>query len=336
MSPRTLLIVNPHGGRGAALRRWRRAEPRVRRALPGAEVELTRAPGDAERLAREAVRAGVERVVVAGGDGTLNEVVCGLLGAELGGYAELALLPLGTGCDFARSLGVPRDPEAAVALLDGAVARDVDAGCVRYRDGGGAPRERYFLNAASLGVSSLALKLANRVPQQLGASVAFALGTGAALLRHRSRRVVLRVDGECVADGPLVLAAVASGRYFGGGMQVAPEACLDDAQFDVVSVDGIAAPRLLWKLPKIYRGVHLKDPIVKHWRGRRIEAEAPDGEVLIEADGELLGRLPAEIEVLPAALRVLGPAPTSAPRGLGPAPTSAPRGLGRARPAAPR
>ena len=307
MPQRTLVIVNPLGARGGAGRRWRRVQARVRQGLGGAEIEETRAPRDAGRLAGEAVRAGVTRLVVAGGDGTLNEVANGLLEAGLGSEAELGLLPLGTGCDFARGLGVPRDPEAALALLRRAEPREVDAGRLRCVADDGAPREHFFLNAVSLGVSPLALEFAARVPAVLGARAGFALGAAAALWRQRASRVELRVDGDLLADETLALAAVANGRRFGGGMLVAPEARLDDGLFDVVSARALAAPRLLPKLPKLYRGTHLSDPIVRFARGRRVEARAESGRVRIEADGELVGQLPAELELLPGALRVLGP-----------------------------
>src|SRR6266850_6600559 len=140
---RTLVIVNPQSGGGATRRRWRALEPRVREALGALEIEHTRGARDAERLAREAVRAGVERVVVAGGDGTLAEVATGLLRAQLGHYAELAVLPMGTGCDFARTLGIPRDPDAALEVLRTGKARRIDVGHARYTGRSGAPADSY-------------------------------------------------------------------------------------------------------------------------------------------------------------------------------------------------
>jgi diacylglycerol kinase family enzyme len=120
--------------------------------------------------------------------------------------------------------------------------------------------------------------------------------------------VTLRVDGEVVHTGALVVAAVANGRYFGGGMHVAPEARFDDGLFDVVVVGDVPKRTLLSKLPLLYAGTHLNDPICRFLRGRVIEAEAAPGEVLLDVDGEALGSLPARIEMLPGALAVIGAA----------------------------
>lgn len=306
MSPRSLVIVNPQSGRGAAGRRWRRLEARVREVLGPLEVERTRGPRDAERLAREAVRAGVERLVVAGGDGTWAEVASGLLGAGLGGYAQLGLLPMGTGSDLARSLGIPREPEAALATLAAGCARKVDAGRAHYTARDGTPRSSHFLNVASFGLSSRTVELARLAPSWVGGRAAFAFGSVGALLGGSSSRVVLRIDGETVLEGPSVLVAVANGRCFGGGMRVAPDASLDDGRFDVVQVAGIGAARLIAKLPKLYRGTLLSDPVTRFWRGACVEAESLDGPVPLEIDGEPLGALPLRIEILPGALQVIG------------------------------
>ena len=117
MARRTLVIVNPHSRGGVTGRRWQALERRLREVLGALEVEPTRRARDAERIAREGVRAGIERLVVVGGDGTLGEVATGLLSAGLGGYAELGLLPLGTGGDFSRTLGVPADVEGALRSI---------------------------------------------------------------------------------------------------------------------------------------------------------------------------------------------------------------------------
>jgi YegS/Rv2252/BmrU family lipid kinase len=306
---RTLVVVNPRSRSGRTGRRWPKLEARVRSALGPVEVEHTRAPRDAERLAREAVRAGIERIVIAGGDGTLGEVASGLLGAGLSKYAEIGLLPFGTGGDFARSLSLPREFEPALEVLAAGHTRTVDAGRVRFRGPRGEERVAHFANVASFGLSALVTELVQRTTPLFGPSATFTLGALGAILRHHSEPVTLRVDGELAHEGPLTLATGANGRWFGAGMQVAPEASPDDGLLDAVIVKGLSRPALLAKLPKIYGGSHLRDPAVRLLRGRCIEADAPAGRVPIELDGEPLGTLPARIEVLPAALRVIAPAP---------------------------
>lgn len=287
-------------------RRWRALEPRVREALGPVEVESTRGPRDAARIAREGVRAGVERVIVAGGDGTVNETVTGLLGADLGGYAQLGVLPLGTGGDFARSVGLPRRFDAALEVLSAGHAARVDAGRIHYVDHAGKKATAFFVNIASFGISGLTDELVNRASKRLGGTASFLIGTVKALARHQSERVVIRVDGEVVYEGPLVLATAANGLYFGGGMLVAPQARLDDGWLDVVAVPGMSKAGLLRKLPLIYSGKHLDDPAVGVFRGRLIEAHSTGGSVLLDVDGEALGALPARFELIPRALDVIG------------------------------
>jgi len=302
------VIVNPRSRNGATGRRWKSLQTGLRSALGPFDVEHTRAPRDAERIAREGVRAGIERVIVAGGDGTVNEVVSGLLAAELGGYAELGLLPLGTGGDFARSLGIPRDLDGAIELLAAGKSRQIDAGRISYLDAASQNASAYFVNVASLGISGLVDQLVNRATKRFGGGVSFLIGTIKAIARHRGQHVTLRVDGEVVHDAPLVLAAAANGRYFGGGMHISPEARLDDGLFDVVLIPDISKREFLSKLPLVYSGKHLDDPTCRFFRGRVIEAEATPGAVLLDVDGEALGALPARMDVVPNALSVIGAA----------------------------
>ena len=308
MAERTLVIVNPRSRNGATGRRWRTLEPRLRKALGPIEIDHTKAPRDAERLAREGVRAGVERIVVAGGDGTLSEVATGLLAADLAGYAAIGLLPLGTGGDFARSLGVPSELDAALSCIAEGHTRTIDAGLARFVGDEGAERTSYFVNVASFGISGLTVELVNRTTKRFGGTASFLVGTVRAILRYRSEPVTIRVDGAVVHDAPLILSTAANGRYFGGGMQVAPNAQLDDSAFDAITISDLPIRKLLTKLPRIYAGTHLGDPAVTSQRGRVIEAVAPPGRVRLELDGEPLGTLPARIEVLPGALTVLCPA----------------------------
>jgi YegS/Rv2252/BmrU family lipid kinase len=308
----SLVVLNPASRGGALSSRFAPIEKKLRGALGPVEVEQTRGPRDAERIAREAVRAGVERIIVAGGDGTLSEVVTGLLGAGLGGYAKIAPLALGTGGDLLRNFGATRQVDAAIERIARGKVRCVDAGRARFHDSQGLERTTYFLNVASLGVSGWVTKLVNESPKVLGGGLSFLLATLRALVRYRPLSVALEIDGKPFFEGPLTLATAANGRFFGGGMQVAPQARLDDGLLDVVVVSGLTKPALVRRLPRLYRGTHLGIPGVRFTRCRRLDARPltdPQVRVFTEVDGEPLGHLPASYEVLPGAITLVGVEP---------------------------
>ena len=301
--------MNPSAGNAAKL--LGRIEARLQASLSGVlgglEIERTRGPRDASRIAREAVRAGVKRLVVGGGDGTLGEVVTGLLDAGLGQDAEIGLLPLGTGCDFARSLGIPLAPEKSIAALAGGKSIRVDAGRIAYRDHAGAEGSAHFLNEASLGLSGGIVDAVNRSQRRLGPKLSFALGSLSAIARNPQPDVAVRVDGEEVYAGPVALVAAANGCFFGAGMRVAPGAEMDDGLLDVVIVRALSRPRLCANLPSLYSGRHIEHPMVSVHRGVRLEAEVrgPDP-ALLDVDGEALGALPIRVELLPRAIGLFG------------------------------
>jgi YegS/Rv2252/BmrU family lipid kinase len=314
----TLAILNP-ASRGGRRARWTEIEARLTAAFGAVEVERTRGPGDAARLAREAARAGVRRVLVAGGDGTLSEAVNGLLGAGLGDAVELGLLPFGTGGDFARAVGIPADVERAVEVLAGGKPRPVDVGKLRTIDARGIERTAYFANEVSVGVSAEVVARVKRGPRWLSGRAAFLWATVRAVAAYAPLELRIRVDGVEVFAGPVAVAVAANGGFFGGGMRVAPNARLDDGMLEVVVVRGLPGLRLLPKLPKLYAGTHLSDPAACGFRGREIEVEAiraaPEFSpglttaTPLEADGELVGGLPIRIDVLPGALTLLAPSP---------------------------
>jgi diacylglycerol kinase (ATP) len=302
----TLAIVNPHSGAGSTRRRWAAVEPKLRELFGELEVERTHGARDAERIAREAVRAGVSKLIVAGGDGTTSEVVSGVLGAGLGKQTEIAALPLGTGGDLARSLGTARDLDTAIEALHSGVSRRVDAGRIRHLGRDGETRTSYFLNVASLGVSGLVDELVNASSKRLGGTASFLMGTLRGFARYQPREVRLLLDGECIFEGRLTLAAAGNGRFFGGGMQVAPRAELDSGELEVVVIDEMSKLALVRYLPSFRRGTHEQNEHVSMHRGRVLEAEAKPGEVLLDVDGEALGSLPASIELLPGAIGLFG------------------------------
>ena len=247
---------------------------------------------------------GAEQVVAVGGDGTLNEVANGLLALEAE-RPELAVIPFGTGMDFARSHGIPRKLDAAVEVaLHGAVAT-IDAGRVRYRAWDGAEGEAYFANIASAGMSGAVARRANETTKALGGRVSFFAALVRVFAGWRNTELDVEVAGQR-RSGKITNLIVANGRYQGGGMLIAPESVPDDGLFDVLVIGDITKRDFLLNVGKIYRGTHLTHPKIELLRGARVSV---DGlvPVPIELDGEQPGTTPASFEVVPAALRLRVP-----------------------------
>jgi len=300
------LIVNPTAGSGAA----GRAAPTVQRAFErhGASVTLgaTKQPGDASRLAREFRNAGVDCTVVMGGDGTLNEVCQAYIdarGEPLAG-PPLGLVPSGTGGDFRKTLGLGTDLEANVAHLVAREPRALDLGILEASADDGRPVTRAFVNITSFGLGGLTDRIVNAGPKWLGGKSAFFLGTLRALVAYRNAAVRVKVDGAVWLESPVVNVALANGRFFGGGMQIAPEADPADGLLDVVALTDLTRLQTVGLTQRVYAGTHLGQPGIGSTRGAVVEAEAlaPNTEVLIDMDGETPGRLPLRARLAPGAL----------------------------------
>lgn len=245
MGLRTLVIVNPKSRNGSTARRYPALEPRLRDAIGAFDVEWTKGRGDAERIAREAARAGIERILVAGGDGSASEATTGILSAGLGDRTTLGVLPMGTGADLLRTLGVPRDPEVVLELLKKESGRTVDAGRVVFWGRDGEERTRYFINESSSGIGAEITRRAERSSKRLGGFISFAKATVVSALRFRARPASIWIDGECLYEGDLLVAAVMNGRYLGGGMHIAPTAAIDDGLLDLVVIPAVSTAELL-------------------------------------------------------------------------------------------
>jgi len=306
----TVVVVNPRSAGGKTEKRWPRLREILHEHLGAFDVAMTGAPGDATLKARDAIRGGAQLVVAIGGDGTINETVngfyddCGL--ERLSPSAAFAVLPAGTGGDFVKTLGTSKDFEQAAAALKHAPPRTIDLGRLRYVGHDGQERVRLFANIASFGISGLVDKLVNESGKTLG-GVSFAVATLRAGMRYKNAPVRLTLDdGEPPREGKIYTVAVANGRFFGGGMKVAPDAALDDGWFDVVTLGDFGFGDLVLRGLDIYSGKHITNPKVTVMRARRVTAEPLDGagEVLLDVDGEQPGRLPASFELIPGGLTV--------------------------------
>jgi diacylglycerol kinase (ATP) len=302
-----VVILNPKAASGAGAR----AAPEIQRAFEsaGAQTQIvsTEGPGDAKRLAREHMGQSLDALAVVGGDGTLNEVTQAYLddrGEPCPG-PPLGLIPFGTGGDFRRTLDLPQKIEDAVARILTSEPRPIDLGILEVTNREGVMETKAFVNIASFGLGGLTDRIVNDGPKWLGGKAAFYLGTVRGLAIYRNAPVRVKVDGEVFVEEPIVNVAIANGRYFGGGMMVAPAADPGDGILDVVSIGNLDRLAVLGLTPYIYSGHHLDRPGIATTRGTLIEAEplAPNSEVLVDLDGETPGRLPIRARVARGALR---------------------------------
>jgi diacylglycerol kinase (ATP) len=296
------LIVNPVAGGGTVGKHW----PRIRRILEAEglefEASLSEGKGHAAELARQALNGGYKTVVALGGDGTVNEVINGLM-AEGDNEVTLGIIPGEKGNDLARTLGIPFDYAAACRKLLAGKAVPLDLGRITYAHHGGEGRH-YFINAAGLGFDA---EVVRRVTPRLRAlsnpTVRYLSGLFLTLASYKNREARIAIEGEELRERVFSI-VVCNGRYFGGGMEIAPQAEPDDGLFDVVVIGDFARWEILANLSRVYRGTHLSHPKVKLFRAKEVKVEAQEP-MLLQADGELVGATPATFELIPRAIKVL-------------------------------
>jgi diacylglycerol kinase (ATP) len=286
------VIYNPAAGRGKA-RRWvREVEEHLRGRGARVDCEPSTDPGDLVRIAAESSRGDYDRVVICGGDGTLNLAVREF-DLEKG---TLALIPTGSGDDFARVVGIPRKIRAACDnVIDGTV-REVDvalANGLRY------------LGVAGLGFDSEVAELANRGVPYLRGPAVYVYAIFRVLPKFTPRLVRIRTETG-VRDERIMFAAIGNTRQYGGGIRITPEASLDDGLLDLCIVHQTTRVELLKTLPKAYSGAHVKSSFVEMGRGREFHFES-EQEMAVYADGEPLTKTPVSFGIAPQRLRVVVP-----------------------------
>lgn len=332
---RTLFIINPASARA------RRAWPKIKDALAQSRVRFdvheTAYAGDATEKTRSALRDGYTLIAVVGGDGTLSETASGFFDFGRQGNhpvsqhptpvnvgATLAILPAGTGDDFARGLVGRREPLEMWLQRFIAHCRGEAAQSTRLLDvihGRTLRGETNFicLNVATIGLGA---EVAARVAAQgalwkrLPGEARFVAAACGALAAWRERAVRVTVDEAEVIESRTNLMAVANGKYAGGGMMFAPDAKSDDGLLDLVLTRDLTRKTIMREMPRIRRGAHLANERVRIIKARhvRVETETPEDALLVEADGNVRGHTPAEFRIMPGALRVIQNAEAKPPQ----------------------
>ena len=320
--PRPLIIINNSAAR------VRHVWPLIKTELAAAKIEydthITSAVGDATVQTKRALHAGTRLIVVVGGDGSLSEAAEGYfefstnaeqLPKPINRDAVLAVLPAGTGDDFARGLVGRRAPlnswirnlTAKLKSPDHLSTRFVDVLYGRCDD---LQTPFICLNASTMGIGG---ETASRVASQgnftrrFSGEFRFLFAALGALAVWRVRRVKVTIDGQLISDGPMNLVAVANALYAGGGMMLSPDARFDDGKLDVVTASGLSRANVIKELSRVHKGGHLQNPKINITQGEivLIETLMMQDAMLIEADGNVRGVTPVRFEVIPSSLQFM-------------------------------
>lgn len=296
---RSLIIINPHAGGGRARRIWQRHADYIRARLGDVEAVETDSPDDVADALCSASRRGVTRVISIGGDGTNHYSVNAILRhnhAHPHHPLTYASLPAGTGRDWSRGAAMPLSIPQAVDWIASARLRYVDVGRALL-DG----QERFFLNASSVGVSGEVVKRVEASAK--GGRITYLKAILKALLAYRPTPMQIDVDGQRWLEGPVYLAAVCNGQFFGQGLKVAPDAQIDDGLFDLIAAGDLRLPVVLRLLQQMYRGAHIFSPHVRLQRGSVVTiTHTADGQIGLDLDGEGAFAQQVSYSLLPRAL----------------------------------
>lgn len=295
--------MNPASTGGSTGSRWPEIARRAAELGLEGDALFSEAPGHLRDLASQAAAAGADLLVAVGGDGTVNEVVNGLVAADA--HAELAVIPRGTGVDFVRSFEIPTKLDDALSVVLAGRSRPIDLGLATYRSWSGETETLHFANVASAGMSGAIAKRVNESKSRF-AKASYFFATFSVFARWETGEVHVSVDNE-IRGGRMRDVIVANCRYFGAGMKICPEAEPDDGVLDALLIGDVTKTDLALTLPKIYRGTHLPHPKAELLRGQvvSVDARVP---LPIQLDGEQPGTTPVRFEVVPKAIRVRVPA----------------------------
>ncbi len=301
---RAYIIINPRAGGGKSLAAFKKIEARLRNAFDRVTIAITQTADEIGKCLDAAAESAAERLIIVGGDGT-NHAVVNVIAERPGHSIPLGFIPAGTGTDWARALGMPRDPSAAIRWLAAAEPVWCDIGKVEYMDAfsGGRPTKRFFLNIASAGVSGEVDARVNRARRRT--ALTFLRSTLSTLFSYRPPPVRVDCDGHRFYEGTSYLVAVANGRFFGRGMWIAPGSLIDDGLFDIVLVEGMPRRRILLAFRTVFSGKHLRRKDI-HWtRAASVRIWSEPGSIGLDLDGEEARGQNLSFSVLPAALPIL-------------------------------
>ncbi|HNU78634.1 MAG: diacylglycerol kinase family protein [Prolixibacteraceae bacterium] len=306
MKGKWFVIVNPNAGKQKGKHDWKRISGLLYSAGIEYQSHFTEHRGHAIVLAREYISAGYRKIIVVGGDGTLNEVVNGIFTQSAVAPAEiiLGMIPVGTGNDWCRMFSIPGDYHKAIAMIKREKIFIQDVGLLEYANGSGNKELRYFVNIAGMGFDALVLEKTNKDKEKgKGSPLMYMINIFTSLFSFRTTRTKIKIDGDDFSPEVFSMTA-AIGKFNGGGLKQAPEAVADDGLFDLTIIRPISKFKVIRNVMNLMDGSFTKLPEVSSFKTANIQIESvPD--LYAEADGESLGHTPFRFSLLPSALRII-------------------------------
>lgn len=299
-------IVNPAAGGHSIYREWPSMSKLLIENGLVFDYIYTEGVGHAVELAMAAANTDYRYIIAVGGDGTVNEVVNGILNSTGSHNTVLGIVSAGTTCSFARSVGLPLDPKSCCKLLTGQNRLTIDVGVVEYQSAG-QHLHRFFINEADLGFGATVVEASKHIPNYFGRKISYlphVLGGVGALIKYKNKCITLSVDDEAADTCICTMVVIANGTYFGGGMLVAPYAKPNDGLLDMIIFGDMEKTEMLKVWPMTYSGRHIGHQKVSLRKIKKVAIQC-DEEVLVEADGELLGEGPVSFSVMPSALKIV-------------------------------
>jgi YegS/Rv2252/BmrU family lipid kinase len=303
---RVMFVVNPQSGGGRTKKQWQKVEFMLRNKNYCFDVQLTEKPMHACQITSDALQNGYYHIIAVGGDGTINEVVNGFFHNKntINKEYVLSILPMGTGSDFSRILPVSTSVEYAEKLLTEGKEQLCDVIKADFTNWDGIPETRYFINVADVGVGCETCIKVNNNSKAMGGFLSFLISFIGVIVSFKSPEFIVEVDGEIFYTGKSSLVAINNGKYFGGGVMIAPQAQIDDGLIDVLIMKDASTFDFLMTLPSAYKGNHLNHSKIQLTQGRQVKLSS-SVKVGLEMDGETPGRGDVNFEILPAGIRLL-------------------------------
>ncbi|MBK5251414.1 MAG: diacylglycerol kinase family lipid kinase [Peptostreptococcaceae bacterium] len=285
-------VLNPTAGKGRGKKYRDRIEDYEKKHGVEYKIVETEYPGHGEILSRKACREGFTYIISVGGDGTLFEVVNGVYGESV----SVGIIPCGTGNDFSRTICIPTNFKKQMDVIHGGNEKWVDVG---------KANDRYFINVFSFGIDALITRETQKIKKYLPGTFAYVAATIKMLMTYKPVEIHMESD-DGVFNGKVMLVAFGNGEYYGGGMKITPGASVDSGDFQICIVKALKRTKFLKLFPMVFSGKHVDREEVEVFRAKRILVKSND-KVLLNADGDIIGECPVEVNLLPRSIKIIVP-----------------------------